>query len=88
MNVQFTIEMEAARVVPTLELWLEESLPVDFEVRQKQSPKGLRRLGVTITGATYTDVIQKARALKKVLTWGRWCPFDFTMTPDPSQINL
>lgn len=86
MNVQFTIEIEPEKLRPTLELWLNENLPVDFEVRHKRSSKGLRRLGVTITGSSYTSVLQKARALKKVLTWGRWCPFDFTMTPDPEVI--
>lgn len=71
MSCKFSIGLEAKAVPELLGQWLENSLPVDFAVKQC-TRLHLRFVEVTITGDTADDVAAKYRPFAKVM---RACGF-------------
>lgn len=65
MKIQ--VAMSAELVTKSLNLWLENNLPLDISIRQGKTPKGQRRVVFTIFGSSQEDIMAKWEALKTLI---------------------
>lgn len=61
------VAMSAEILSKSLNLWLENSLPLDISIRQGKSPKGQRCVVFSIAGSSQEDILAKWEALEALI---------------------